>query len=340
MSGFDVRKLPPMVMGADKRRGLLMMPSPTSPDFFDTTPRQSGIFSGATPTPTMFSDLVDILHNGQRQGVMVFRSGSGLQAAISSPRPPPSFTSIPIRPSASTSRAFFSAPSSSPSSPFPFDRRVNMQPFFQNSPQATPPSTSFSSHSFSNPPLPPSPTFSSHRPLTFPNNNIVNNNNNNNFVNNNNNNNIDQLVDASGFDSGQAPLPERLIIHVVEQQKLGQLKTSNGPVQQQQQVFRPKRPKKKKKDKKSNKKSAELAAANAEDLVNELKRQGKDSLGPSLTFLTSSSKQRINSNFDFRTGRQVNTDKVVVPGFPNGLPSGTPEGVKLALASAVRGKVA
>lgn len=38
-----------------------------------------------------------------------------------------------------------------------------------------------------------------------------------------------------------------------------------------------------------------------------------------------------------RQSRQTNTDKVVVPGFPNGLPNGTPEGVKIALASANRG---
>jgi len=38
-----------------------------------------------------------------------------------------------------------------------------------------------------------------------------------------------------------------------------------------------------------------------------------------------------------RQSRQTNTDKVVVPGFPNGLPSGAPEGVKIALASAQRG---
>jgi len=38
-----------------------------------------------------------------------------------------------------------------------------------------------------------------------------------------------------------------------------------------------------------------------------------------------------------RSSRQTNTDKVVVPGFPNGLPNGVPEGVKIALASAQRG---
>ena len=47
----------------------------------------------------------------------------------------------------------------------------------------------------------------------------------------------------------------------------------------------------------------------------------------------------IQTNFDLRSGRQINTDKVVVPGFPNGLPNGVPEGVKIALASAQRGNI-
>ena len=119
----------------------------------------------------------------------------------------------------------------------------------------------------------------------------------------------------------------------MEQQKLGKLKTSAGPVQQK--PFR--RSKKKKKGKK------QVIKENAQDLVEELQRQGKDAVGPSLSFLTSSSNNppanfgRLTSNSDFRTGRQTNTDKVVVPGFPTGLPNGTPEGVKIALASAVQG---
>jgi len=45
----------------------------------------------------------------------------------------------------------------------------------------------------------------------------------------------------------------------------------------------------------------------------------------------------LNEGRSGRQSRQTNTDKVVVPGFPNGLPSGAPEGVKIALASAQRG---
>lgn len=132
------------------------------------------------------------------------------------------------------------------------------------------------------------------------------------------------------------------MIQVLEQQKLGsKLKTSNGPVEFQQQRKKPK--KKKNKKKKNNK-----AAQNAEALVAELSRQGKTAVvGPSLSFLTSSSNSAgggsaqpllsSQSNFDFRTGRQTNLDKVVVPGFPNGLPNGVPEGVKIALAQAQRG---
>ena len=67
-----------------------------------------------------FSDLVDIFQNGQRQGVMVLRSGSGL--AFSSPRPPVGGVTT------ATDRSFF--PPIKPS-PFPFDRKIhqNMKEF-------------------------------------------------------------------------------------------------------------------------------------------------------------------------------------------------------------------
>ena len=67
-----------------------------------------------------FSDLVDIFQNGQRQGVMVLRSGSGL--AFSSPRPPVGGVTT------ATDRSFF--PPQKPS-PFPFDRKIhqNMKEF-------------------------------------------------------------------------------------------------------------------------------------------------------------------------------------------------------------------
>ena len=72
---------------------------------------------------------------------------------------------------------------------------------------------------------------------------------------------------------------------------------------------------------------------------NELIQDSTGNIGPSLTFLNAESQNSnvIQTNFDFRSGRQVNTDKVIVPGFPNGLPSQVPEGVKIALASASRG---
>jgi type II secretory pathway pseudopilin PulG len=104
-------------------------------------------------------------------------------------------------------------------------------------------------------------------------------------------------------------------------------------------------------NKKKNKQTS--VVQNAEALANELSRQGKSAIGPSLNFLTTSKnpstepllpqpnnpkiRTQNSRSFDFRTGRQTNTDKVVVPGFPNGLPNGTPEGVKIALASAERG---
>ena len=112
------------------------------------------------------------------------------------------------------------------------------------------------------------------------------------------------------------------------------------------------RNKKKNKNKQNNNEQISVVQ-NAEALANELSRQGKSAIGPSLNFLTTSKnpstepllpqpnnpkiRTQNSRSFDFRTGRQTNTDKVVVPGFPNGLPNGTPEGVKIALASAERG---
>ena len=112
---------------------------------------------------------------------------------------------------------------------------------------------------------------------------------------------------------------------------------------------------KNKKNNNNKNKQPKAAVENAEALVNELSRQGKTAIGPSLNFLTQTGKtsstqpllpqpsqpiirQQNSPSFDFRTGRQTNTDKVVVPGFPNGLPNGVPEGVKIALASASAGK--
>ena len=102
MNGFDVRKVP--VMGVGGRVA-------TDQFGLTSTPRAIG---GASPTH--FSDMLDILQNGQRQGVLVFRSGSGL--AISSPRPPVT----PI--TSATDRAFFGTFSDPVPSPFPFDRKV------------------------------------------------------------------------------------------------------------------------------------------------------------------------------------------------------------------------
>ena len=112
------------------------------------------------------------------------------------------------------------------------------------------------------------------------------------------------------------------------------------------------RNKKKNKNKQNNIEQISVVQ-NAEALANELSRQGKSAIGPSLNFLTTSKnpstepllpqpnnpkiRTQNSRSFDFRTGRQTNTDKVVVPGFANGLPNGTPEGVKIALASAERG---
>ena len=262
-----------------------------------------------------FSDLVDIFQNGQRQGVMVFRSGSGL--AFSSPRPPVANT-----PKSATDRSFFPPPKPSP---FPFDRKihktmgfVNSRPNQQLTQQLTTSTSPFTPSAPFATNFPPSTTQNS---FAFPNNvvNTINQNQGQQFTNAD----LKNMVESFGLNSVSAPNPEKLMIQVVNSQKLH---TSSGPVEQK--PFRPKKPKKKK-----NKKSKQkVQVENAENLVTELRRQGKTALGPSLSFAG-------NTINDFRTGRQTNTDKVVVPSFPNGLPNGTPEGVKVALASAVRGKI-
>ena len=271
-----------------------------------------------------FSDLVDIFQNGQRQGVMVLRSGSGL--AFSSPRPPVASANQVV--TTATDRSFF--PPQKPS-PFPFDRKIHktmsefsnsFSPIRQNQQLIT-------NQQLSNPFTPSAPFSTSFPPsstqnsFAFPN---LNSNVNSVNINNGDNlsvlNNADltNMVENFGLNT-VAPNPEQLMIHVVNQQKL---RTSNGPVEQT--PFRPKKNKKKN----NKKKNKEKVVQNAEELVTELRRQGKTALGPSLSFAG-------NTINDFRTGRQTNTDKVVVPGFPNGLPSGAPEGVKIALASAQRG---
>ncbi len=340
MNGFDVRKL--KVMGPGGRG---------DQDFILTTPRVMGA------GPTHFSDLVDILHNGQRQGVVVFRGGSGL--SLSSPRPPLA-SLVSATPTAATDRTFFSDPVPSP---FPFDRKVHQrQGLFNNRPPqpssfaAAPPPTLSSTFptapSFANSFQPNQPlsfagggssgsNFNSARPtssfsatptlssnaLKFPEETTIN-----------------QIINSLGQQSGLAVQPEKLMIHVVEQQNLGSpLKTSNGPVEQVRFVSQvEKKRKRKKKNKK--KKNKPAVVENAQELVEELRRQGKNAKGPSISFITAANepiqtRQTLssNSNLAFRTGRQTNTDKVVVPGFPNGLPNGVPEGVKIALASAERG---
>ena len=235
MNGFDVRKVPVMGVGGRDQFGSV------------TTPRAIGRAS-----PTHFSDMLDILQNGQRQGVLVFRSGSGL--AISSPRPPVT----PI--TSATDRAFFDMSFSDPvPSPFPFDRKVHQRQGSLGFQPATPSSPTLSNTFFPsqtsipftgggggagalNPVTPPNslqPT--SFANLRFPEEQTT----------------INQLINNMGFQSGAAPQPEQLAIHVVEQQNLGKqnfvtqpqqqsagkLRTSNGLVQQQ----RLQKPKSKKK---------------------------------------------------------------------------------------------
>ena len=102
---------------------------------------------------------------------------------------------------------------------------------FRTSSQATP----FRTSSLSSFPPPPSTTTSNSNPfLVSSSPNPIS------FSNNVNNNQVESLTRGIGFNNGN---PEKLIIQVVEQQNLGNLKTSNGPVEQQLQ--RPRNGKKK-----------------------------------------------------------------------------------------------
>ena len=146
MVGFDVQRLhdQPVTGVVHKRRGLLR-PSATPPFLNTITPRQLHM-NGVTPT--MFSNLVNILH--KKQGVMVLHNGSGQIVAT------------PI--DTATDRSFFgSVPPST--SKFPFDRKVHLQqqqthfmPIFPSSP--TFPTSSHLSQGA------PFPTTSSSNPFT------------------------------------------------------------------------------------------------------------------------------------------------------------------------------
>ena len=226
MNGFDVRKVP--VMGVGGRVNQFSM----------TTPRAIGA------SPTHFSDMLDILQNGQRQGVLVFRSGSGL--GISSPHPPVNSNLA----TSATERTFFSDPNPSP---FPFDRKVHQRqgPAFQATPNSfsAPPSSSFFPSQTStftgggggaiNPVPAPNAFSASQQPsfasLRFPEEQSA-------FratptgfsgTPTTSTTTINQLINQMGFQSGAATPAEQLQIQVVEQQNLGKLKTSKSLVQQQ-----------------------------------------------------------------------------------------------------------
>ena len=65
------------------------------------------------------------------------------------------------------------------------------------------------------------------------------------------------------------------------------------------------------------------------------KRQGKQNKQPPLTFISPDLQASSSSNSVSKlSGRQVNK----IDGFPNGLPAQVPEGVRIALESAQRGK--
>ena len=127
---------------------------------------------------------------------------------------------------------------------------------------------------------------------------------------------------------------QNLSLKPAKEQRQGKLKTGNGqPVQQSSK--KPSKKKNKKSDKKSNSSDRQVTLFDVE-LVEPVKRQGKQSKQPPLTFVTSDLIASPSSSVSKLAGRQLNAN---IPGFPNGLPSQVPEGVRIALVSAQRGKL-
>ena len=127
---------------------------------------------------------------------------------------------------------------------------------------------------------------------------------------------------------------QNLSLKPAKEQRQGKLKTGNGqPVQQSSK--KPSKKKNKKSDKKSNSSDRQVTLFDVA-LVEPVKRQGKQSKQPPLTFVTSDLIASPSSSVSKLAGRQLNAN---IPGFPNGLPSQVPEGVRIALVSAQRGKL-
>ena len=122
-------------------------------------------------------------------------------------------------------------------------------------------------------------------------------------------------------------------------QKFGKLRTGNGlPVKQDS--VKPPKSKKNKKSKQNNNNNNNnnndiLFGVELVDSVGQ-KRQGKENKQPPLTFISPDLTASSSSNsLSKLSGRQVNK----IDGFPNGLPAQVPEGVRIALESAQRGKL-
>ena len=99
MVGFDVQRLASRDGGGAGVVNSFLRPSKATPLFTSSTTRQ--LHNGVTPT--MFSDLVDIIH--KKQGVLVLNKGS---------------------PTPATDRTFtLSMPTTT--SRFPFDRKIHLQ---------------------------------------------------------------------------------------------------------------------------------------------------------------------------------------------------------------------
>jgi len=130
-------------------------------------------------------------------------------------------------------------------------------------------------------------------------------------------------------------------------EKLGKLKTGNGQPVEQSSNKPGKNKKKNNKSKKDGNKNnnnddnderrqQNLFGVVVDGEEEQLRRQGKQKKQPPLTFVTSDLiGSPSSSSVSKLAGRQV---KNAIPGFPTGLPSQVPEGVRIALESAQIGK--
>lgn len=146
-------------------------------------------------------------------------------------------------------------------------------------------------------------------------------------------------ANTPSFPTSAAAAPNRsqkLVLNSGNDQRFGKLRTGNGQPVKQNSV-KPSKSKKNKKSKNNNNDINNNDILFGVELVDSVsqKRQGKQNKQPPLTFISPDLQASSSSNSVSKlSGRQVNK----IDGFPNGLPAQVPEGVRIALESAQRGK--